>query len=177
MAKDKSFRPSWDDYFMAAAKLISTRSSCDRLHAGAILVKDKRIIATGYNGSPPGLKQCNEVGHLLEEGHCVRTIHAEHNVLLQAAVQGGISTIGSTLYTLYNPCIHCAKYVVACGVKRVVIGIIYRNDKSVDYLKEAGVEVEIYKDNPEWNEKLLELYKNGIEKKENGGKVKMDGEL
>jgi len=177
MSKDKNFRPSWDDYFMAAAKLISTRSSCDRLHAGAILVKDKRIIATGYNGSPPGLKQCNEVGHLLEEGHCVRTIHAEHNVLLQAAVQGGTNTMGSTLYTLYNPCIHCAKYVAACGVKRVVIGRIYRNDKSVDYLKEAGIEVEIYKKNPEWNQELKKLFSKDIEKKINEGQVKMDGEL
>ncbi|RJR31652.1 dCMP deaminase [Candidatus Parcubacteria bacterium] len=173
----KKYRPTWDDYFMALAKIVATRSTCDRLHAGAVLVKDKRIIATGYNGSPKGLKHCDDVGHLLEDGHCVRTIHAEHNVLLQAAIQGSTSTAGSTLYSLYNPCIHCAKYVVACGIRRAVIGKIYRNDKSVDYLREAGIEVVIYEENPIWSHEIQNLFAKDIQEKVNEGKIKMTGKV
>jgi len=164
MSKNKA-RPSWDDYFMAVAKIVATRSTCDRLEAGAVLVKNKRIIATGYNGSPPGLPHCDDVGHMLEEGHCVRTIHGEHNVIIQAATIPGASTVGSTMYTKYSPCIHCAKYVVAAGIKRVVIGKVYRNSKAVDYLKEAGLEVEIYKENKKWNKQLQELFTKEIEVK------------
>lgn len=171
----KKIRPSWDDYFMALVKIISTRSTCDRLHAGAVLVKNNRIVATGYNGSPPGLPHCDEVGHLMEEGHCVRTIHAEHNVLLQTAVIPGGSTEGSTLYSNYTPCIHCAKYIVACRIKRVVVAKVYRNAKTLDYLKEAGLEVEIYKENPPWNERATELFKGEIPEVEaKEGEIKME---
>lgn len=170
-----NYRPSWDDYFMAVAKLIATRSTCNRLRAGAVLVKNKRIIATGYNGSPPGLDHCDDVGHLLEEGHCVRTIHAEHNVLLQAAVMGATSTENSTLYTKYGPCIHCCKYILACGIKRVVLGKIYRDDKAVDYLKKAEIQVDIYKENPKWSKEVQELFSREIEdKKSKEGKVKWE---
>ncbi len=175
MTEEKYFRPSWDDYFMALAKIIGTRGTCDRLRAGAVLVKDKRIISTGYNGSPPGLPHCDDVGHLMEEGHCVRTIHGEHNAILQASVLGSISTQGSTLYTLYNPCIHCAKYVVMAGIKRVIIGELYRGEKALEYLKNAGVEVEIYKRNPKWNNELLDLFGKDIEKVEaKEGNVKLE---
>ncbi|MDD3887738.1 MAG: cytidine/deoxycytidylate deaminase family protein [Patescibacteria group bacterium] len=170
----KYFRPSWDDYFMAIAKIIGTRGTCDRLRAGAVLVKNKRIISTGYNGAPPELGHCDDIGHLMEEGHCVRTIHGEHNAILQAAVLGGISTVGSTLYTLYNPCIHCAKYVVMAGIKRVVIGQIYRGEKALEYLKKAGLEVELYKPSPEWDQNLLKLFSAEIEKVEaKEGNVKL----
>lgn len=154
----KSYRPNWDEYFMAIARIIATRANCDRLHTGAVLVKDKRIIATGYNGAPPGLPTCDEVGHLMEEGHCVRTIHAEHNLLLQVARLQGSSTEGSTLYAIYSPCIHCAKYLVAAGIKRVVFGKVYRNSEVVDYLKSAGIDVDIYQDNSVWLEELRELF-------------------
>lgn len=170
----KHYRPSWDDYFMAIAKIISSRGTCDRLYAGSVLVKDNRIISTGYNGSPPGLPHCNDVGHLLEEGHCVRTIHGEHNAILQAAVQGSTSTKGSTMYTKYSPCIHCTKYVIAAGVKRVVIGKIYRNDKATEMLKEAGVQVDFYKENPEWNDELIKIFSEEIATRINEGEVKMD---
>ncbi|MFH2104878.1 MAG: dCMP deaminase family protein [Parcubacteria group bacterium] len=175
MAKtNQNFRPSWDDYFMAIARIVATRSTCDRLHAGAVLVKNNRIIATGYNGSPPHLEHCDDVGHLLEEGHCVRTVHAEHNVLLQAAVLGSMSTKGSTMYTKYSPCIHCSKYIATCGIKRVVMGKIYRNDKAVDYLKETGIEVNIYQENTEWNQITSQLFEGEIEEKiAKEGKVKM----
>jgi len=161
--KKKHYRPNWDDYFMAMAKIIGTRSTCDRLRAGAVLVKNNRIIATGYNGSPPGLPHCDDVGHLMEEGHCVRTIHGEHNAILQAAVMPGASTEGSTMYTKYNPCIHCCKYVVAAGVKRVVIGKIYRDNQAINYLKEAGLQVDVYQENEEWNQELVDIFSKEIE--------------
>jgi dCMP deaminase len=160
---EKHVRPSWDDYFMAIAKIVGTRSTCDRLRAGAVLVKEKRIISTGYNGSPPGLPHCDEIGHLMEEGHCVRTVHGEHNAILQAATVSGTNTRGSTMYTKYSPCLHCSKYIVAAGVKKVIMGKVYRNSKVVDYLKEAGVEVEVYVENEEWQEELQKLFANEIE--------------
>ena len=159
------YRPCWDDYFMAITKIVATRSTCDRLAAGAVLVKDNRIISTGYNGAPPGLPHCDEAGHLFEDGHCVRTIHGEHNALLQAAVFGASSTKGATMYTKYSPCIHCAKYVVACGIKRVVMAKVYRNQQAVDYLRSAGVEVDIYEENEDWNKSLQELYGHDVEDK------------
>lgn len=170
----KHFRPSWDDYFMAIVKIIASRGTCDRLYAGSVLVKDNRIIATGYNGSPPGLPHCNDVGHLLEEGHCVRTIHGEHNSLLQAARLGSTSTEGSTMYTKYSPCIHCAKYVITCGVKRVVIGKVYRNPSALDMLKEAGIQVDLYQENPEWQEELIQIFSEEIPVRNNEGEVKIE---
>jgi dCMP deaminase len=154
----RPFRPSWDDYFMSLVRILATRSSCDRLHAGAILVKDKRIISSGYNGAPPGLPTCDEIGHLMEEGHCVRTIHGEHNAILQATQLGGISTRGCTMYTKYNPCIHCAKYVVAAGIERVVIGKIYRGSEALNYLREAGLTVDIYENNAQWGDYLSKIF-------------------
>lgn len=159
------YRPSWDDYFMAIAKIVATRGTCDRLRAGAVLVKNKRIIATGYNGSPPGQEHCDEIGHLIEEGHCIRTIHAEHNVILQSAVLSGASTDGATLYTKYNPCMHCAKYIVAAGIKRVVIGKIYRGEVALKYLISAGLQVEIYRENQICNESFKNLFEQEIEEK------------
>lgn len=161
----QTHRPSWDDYFMTIARIIATRATCDRLHTGAVLVKDKRIISTGYNGSPPGLPHCDDKGHLLEDGHCVRTVHGEHNALLQAALIGGASTKESTLYSVYSPCIHCSKYIVTAGVQRVVIGKIYRNRQAVDYLIEAGVEVEIYQNNILWTEYISDLFSHDIDEK------------
>jgi len=167
----KHYRPSWDDYFMAIAKIIAARGTCDRLYAGAVLVKNNRIISTGYNGSPPGLPHCADVGHLLEEGHCVRTIHGEHNSILQAAVHGSTSTIGSTMYCKYNPCIHCTKYVIAAGIKRVVVGKIYRNEKAIDMLREAGVQVDMYQENPEWNGEIIKIFSEDIPDRANEGTV------
>jgi dCMP deaminase len=157
------YRPSWDDYFMSIARIVATRSTCDRLEAGAVLVKNNRIISTGYNGSPPGLPHCDEAGHLMEEGHCVRTIHGEHNAILQAATIPGASTEGSTMYTKYTFCIHCAKYIIAAGVKKVIYGAVYRNAYCIDYLREAGVDIEMYTPNPEWNARMMELFSHDIE--------------
>jgi len=168
------YRPSWDDYFMAITKIIASRSTCPRLYAGAVLVKNNRIISTGYNGAPPNMPHCLDSGHLMEEGHCVRTVHGEHNALLQAAVLGGTSTVGSTMYTKYNPCIHCTKYVITAGVKRVVIGKIYRNSTAVDMLREAGVQVDIYQENENWNKEVVELFSEEIAERKNEGEIKME---
>jgi dCMP deaminase len=168
------YRPSWDDYFMAITKIIASRSTCQRLYAGAVLVKNNRIISTGYNGAPPNMPHCLDAGHLMEEGHCVRTVHGEHNALLQAAVLGGTSTVGSTMYTKYNPCIHCTKYVITAGVKRVVIGKIYRNSTAVDMLREAGVQVDIYQENENWNKEVVELFSEEIAERKNEGEIKME---
>ncbi|MBN1779061.1 MAG: cytidine/deoxycytidylate deaminase family protein [Candidatus Buchananbacteria bacterium] len=170
----KHYRPSWDDYFMAITKLIASRSTCDRLYTGAVLVKNNRIISSGYNGSAPGQPHCLDSGHLMEEGHCVRTIHGEHNALLQAAVQGSTSTVGSTMYTKYSPCIHCTKYIIACGVKRVVLGKIYRNSQAVDMLKASGVEVDVYQPNPEWEQEIIQIFSEDIPDRKNEGDVKME---
>lgn len=160
----KYFRPEWDDYFMAIARIIATRSTCDRLRAGAVLVKDKHIISTGYNGAPPGLPHCDgPEGHLMEEGHCIRTIHGEHNTILQAAKIPGASTIGSTLYSTYGPCMHCCKYVIAAGIKRVVFGKIYRAEQAISYLKDAGVQVDIYKEKKDINSFFSNLFTKEIE--------------
>jgi len=168
------YRPSWDDYFMSIAKIIATRGTCDRLYSGSVLVKNNRIISTGYNGSPPGLPHCNDAGHLLEDGHCVRTIHGEHNSLLQAAINGGTSTVGATLYTKYSPCIHCTKYIIACGIIRVVMGKVYRNENVLDMLKEAGVKVDFYRENPDWNQELTAIFSEDIPERTNEGAVKLE---
>jgi len=169
----KHYRPSWDDYFMAIAKIVASRGTCNRLYAGAVLVKEKRIISSGYNGSPPNTPHCDEVGHLLEDGHCVRTIHGEHNAILQAAVQGSTSTVGSTMYTKYGPCIHCVKYVIAAGIKRVVIGKVYRNEQALKILQDAGVKVDFYQENPEWNDEILKIFQEDIPVRVNEGAINM----
>jgi dCMP deaminase len=112
-------RPSWDEYFMQIARDVATRATCLRRHVGAVVVRDKRILSTGYNGSPPGQKHCTEVGCLLEDGRCIRTLHAEQNALIQAALHG-VSTEGATLYATCRPCHVCARMIVGAGIKRVV---------------------------------------------------------
>lgn len=168
------YRPSWDDYFMAAVKIVAARGNCDRLYTGAVLVKNNRIIATGYNGAPPGLPTCDKVGHLLEEGHCVRTIHGEHNALLQAARISGPTADAATMYTKYSPCIHCAKYIVAAGIHRVVIGKMYRSPQAIDMLKEAGVAVVMYEANPAWQKELVDLFSEDIPERKNGEEIKLE---
>lgn len=156
------FRPSFDDYFMAIAKIVATRSTCDRLRAGAVLVKDNRIISTGYNGAPPGLPHCDgPEGHKMERGHCIRTVHAEENTILQVAALGGMSTKGATLYTLSSPCYHCAKKIVVAGVSRVVVGWVYRDPTVKEVFTQAGVKFELYRPDQRWVEKCREIFANG----------------
>jgi len=134
-------RPDWDSYFMTIARAVSARSTCERAFVGAVLVRDKRILTTGFNGSPAGLPHCDDVGHLMIDGHCVRTIHAEANAIIQAALHG-VSTNGATCYVTHFPCINCTKMLINAGIVRIVYEVAYRIDEiTVEFLKTANVEV------------------------------------
>jgi dCMP deaminase len=152
-------RPSWDDYFMSIAKIVATRGTCDRLQVGAVLVKNDRIIATGYNGAPPGMPHCDGGdGHQIVHEHCVRTVHAEENCILQAAVMGGMSTAGATLYTTASPCHHCFKTLAVAGVKRIVAGANYRAPSVIEALTHTPIEFVYYQPSQEWLARLAEAF-------------------
>lgn len=153
-----AFRPKWDHYYMAMAHMVAERSTCDRLRAGSVLVKDKRVIGTGYNGSPPGMEHCDDVGHLMHENHCIRTLHGEENTLLQAA-RLGIIAEGSTIYTTFSPCYHCLKKLIATGIRRIVAGQIYRDARVIEACKQAGIEFVHYTPDAKWLDYLVEMYK------------------
>jgi dCMP deaminase len=131
-------RPSWDEYFMDIARQVAKRSTCPRAAVGSVIVKDRRILTTGYNGSPMGLPHCTEVGCLIVEGHCVRTLHAEQNAIIQAALHG-VSVKESTIYVTHQPCLNCAKMIINAGIVRVVYGGDYPDDRARVFLSEAGV--------------------------------------
>ena len=119
-------RVSWDEYFMNIARVVATRATCDRKHVGAVIVRDKTILSTGYNGSIRGLPHCGEAGHMMEDGHCVATVHAEANAIIQAA-KNGVAIDGATIYTTASPCWSCFKLVAQRGlppdrVRRVLPG-------------------------------------------------------
>lgn len=133
-------RPDWDDYFMDIAFTVAERSTCDRAHVGAVLVRDRRILTTGYNGAPAGLPHCDEVGHLMVDDHCVRTLHAEQNAIIQAALHG-IGTGGATAYVTHQPCLTCAKMLINAGIRRVVYAGNYPDANSREFLYVAGVEL------------------------------------
>jgi dCMP deaminase len=135
-------RPDWDSYFMKIAFAVSERSTCDRAFVGCVLVLEKRILTTGFNGSPAGLPHCDEVGHLIVEGHCVRTIHAETNAIIQAALHG-VSTRGATCYVTHFPCINCAKVLINAGITRLVYASDYHVDEAaMEFLETAKVEID-----------------------------------
>ncbi len=133
-------RPSWDEYFMKLAMLASERATCPRMHCGCVLVKGKFVLATGYNGSLPGLPHCTEVGCLIVDGHCVRTNHAEMNALCQA-IRHGVSTDGADAYVTNMPCTNCAKALIAAGIKEVVIFSDYHDTLAMEFFRLAKVKV------------------------------------
>jgi len=143
-----SYRPSWDEYFITIAYLVSTRSTCLRRKVGALIVKNRRILATGYNGTPSNIKHCDETGCLRDElkipsgerHELCRGLHAEQNVLLQAALYG-ISLQDTVLYCTNQPCIICAKMIINAGIKEVVIMDGYPDKMAQEFLKEAGIKV------------------------------------
>ncbi len=151
-------RPSWDEYFLELAKVVGTRGTCDRGRNGAVLVRNKRILTTGYVGSPIGMPHCDEVGHLMSDmidpdgkvsKHCVRTVHAEQNAILQAALHG-ISTDGATLYIKFEPCFVCSKMIINAGIKRVVCQKKYHAaDLTRKFFTEAGVDLVTIEDEVE----------------------------
>jgi len=135
-------RASWDAYFLAIASTVATRATCDRRHVGAVLVRDRTILATGFNGSVRGLPHCDEVGHLMDGGHCVRTVHAEANALVQAA-RHGVRVDGATCYATDSPCWSCFKLLVNAGISRVCYSRSYQTDPRVlEAARDLGVTVE-----------------------------------
>lgn len=145
-------RPSIDEYFMEMAKLISKRSTCLRRKVGALLVKDKRVLATGYNGAPKGLPHCSEVGCMREKlgipagekQELCRGLHAEQNCIIQAAVFG-VSTKGATLYTTHFPCSICAKMIINAEISEIVYEEDYEDELAKKLLKEANIKLRKYK--------------------------------
>ncbi|EKE01207.1 MAG: hypothetical protein ACD_21C00192G0001 [uncultured bacterium] len=143
----KQPRPDLDRYFLDIAQVVAKRATCDRAHIGAVLVKDKYIISTGYNGAPHGLQHCDEIGHEMENGHCVRTTHAEQNAIIQAAVHGS-STQNATLYCTHSPCKICTKLILNAHIIRVVAASFYRDESIPAMFKEAGVEFVLIAEEP-----------------------------
>ncbi|MFA5177661.1 MAG: cytidine/deoxycytidylate deaminase family protein [Candidatus Omnitrophota bacterium] len=141
-------RPSWDEYFLEVAKLVAKRATCLRRSVGAVIVKDKRILATGYNGAPSGLKHCVDVGCMRqklnipsgERHELCRALHAEQNALIQASLYG-ISVKGSKLYATCQPCVICVKMLINAGIKEIVIAGAYPDKMAAQFLKEAGIKV------------------------------------
>lgn len=148
----KPVRPSWDEYFLSIAGLVSKRSTCLRRRVGAVLVKDKRILATGYNGAPSNIKHCEKTGCVREKlsipsgqrHELCRGLHAEQNSLLQAALHG-VSVKDAKMYVTSQPCIICAKMIINAGIGEIVIAGHYPDKMARDFLKEAKVKVRIIK--------------------------------
>lgn len=146
MKKEK--RPNWDEYFLSIAHLVSKRSTCLRRKVGAVLIKDKRILATGYNGAPSNIEHCEKVGCVREklnipsgERHeLCRGLHGEQNALLQAALHG-VSVKGAKLYATTEPCIICAKMLINAGISEIIVEGSYPDKMSRNFLKEAGIKV------------------------------------
>ncbi|GJM43642.1 MAG: dCMP deaminase [Gemmatimonadota bacterium] len=145
MSSDSSSDPtaprvSWDVYFMNIARQVATRATCERKHVGAVIVRDKTILSTGYNGSIRGLPHCDEVGHMLEDEHCVRTVHAEANAICQAA-RNGIRIEGADIYTTASPCWNCFRLIANSGLHRIYYGEFYRDHRSLEIARELGMEL------------------------------------
>ena len=141
----KNKRLSWDKYFMEIAKMVAKRSTCDRRNVGAVIVKDKNILSTGYNGSPKGLPHCDEAGHEISDGHCVRTIHAEANALIQAA-KHGVAMDEAVMYLTDSPCYDCFKMLVNSCIKEIVYDEYYASrygssSKVLKLAKKAGIKI------------------------------------
>lgn len=133
-------RISWEEYFMNIAKQVATRSTCDRKHVGAVIVRDRMILSTGYNGSIRGMPHCDDEGHMMENGHCVATIHAETNAILQAA-RNGIRIEGAEVYITASPCWPCFKMLANAGIQKIYYGEFYRDERIFDVAEKIGIEL------------------------------------
>ncbi len=158
MNSEKKKRPSWDEYFMHLVDEVAKRATCDRGKSGAVIVRNKRILCTGYVGTPPGFEHCDEAGHQLrqvldEDGnmrqHCVRTIHAEQNAISQAA-RYGIPLENTTLYCTMEPCRVCAMLIISVGIKSVIVKKRYHAGQDTrDLFAKAGIELKVLEDSVE----------------------------
>jgi dCMP deaminase len=137
---DMTKRLPWDAYFMQIAVQVATRSTCDRKHVGAVIVRDKTILSTGYNGSVRGMPHCDDVGHMMEDGHCIATVHAEANAIIQAA-KNGTGIDGADIYVTASPCWNCFKLIVNSGIKRIFYLEFYRDEKVLKVAADAGIEM------------------------------------
>ena len=140
MADEPRPRASWDEYFMSIAQVVATRSTCPRKYVGAVIVRNRTILSTGYNGSIRGMPHCSDVGHMMEDGHCVATIHAEANAIIQAA-RNGVNIDGGTIYVTASPCWNCFKQLANGGIVRIVYGEFYRDDRIFEIAKQIGIEL------------------------------------
>lgn len=125
---------------MDIAKQVASRSTCSRKHVGAVIVRDKTILSTGYNGSIRGMPHCDDVGHMMENNHCVATIHAEANAILQAA-KNGTSINNAEIYITASPCWSCFKMIANTGIKKIIYGEFYRDERIFDVAKKIGIEL------------------------------------
>ena len=142
-----SNRVSWETYFMNIATEVATRSTCDRKHVGAVIVRNKNILSTGYNGSIKGLPHCDEVGHEMVDGHCIRTTHAEANAIVQAA-KNGVSINNSEIFVTASPCYNCFKLIANSGIKVIYYRELYRDQRITDRAKEVGIELVSLEESP-----------------------------
>ena len=133
-------RVSWDEYFMNIASVVASRSTCPRKYVGAVIVRDRTILSTGYNGSIRGMPHCDDVGHMMEAGHCVGTVHAEANAIIQAA-KNGVRIDGGELYTTASPCWNCFKLIANAGIRVIYYGEFYRDTRSLEIAQQLGIEL------------------------------------
>ncbi len=136
-------RVGWHEYFLTIAKFAAQRSTCNRKHVGAVITRDNVILSTGYNGSVKGAAHCDDVGHLMVEGHCCRTVHAEQNAIAQSA-RNGICIANATIYTTASPCLNCFKLIANSGIVQVIYEEFYRDDRVFDLAKEVGIGIDCF---------------------------------
>jgi len=131
-------RADWNTYFMGIALQAATRATCPRKHVGAVIVRDRTVLSTGYNGSIRGLPHCEDVGCVIEEGHCVSTVHAEANAIIHAA-RNGVAIGGAELYTTASPCWPCFKLIANAGIRTIYYGEFYRDERSRETAEKIGI--------------------------------------
>ena len=137
---DKKIRISWAEYFMNIALEVATRSTCDRKAVGAVIVRGKTILSTGYNGSVKGADHCDDSGHEMENDHCVRTIHAEANAIVQAA-RHGIRIENSEIYVTASPCYDCFKMIANAGINKIYFGEFYRDGRIIELAEKLDIQL------------------------------------
>lgn len=135
-----NIRVDWTEYFMNIAEQVATRSTCDRKHIGAVIVRERTILSTGYNGSVKGAPHCDDIGHDIDNGHCVRTVHAEANAVAQAA-KHGVAIDNSEIYITASPCLNCFKLIANAGIKVVYYKEFYRDERINEYAQQAGIKL------------------------------------
>jgi dCMP deaminase len=134
----KRERLDWDHYFMKIAEQAAARSTCDRKFVGAVIVRDRNILSTGYNGSIRGMPHCDDVGHQMEGGHCIATVHAEANAIIQAA-KHGTPIAGATIYVTASPCFNCFKLIANSGITEIVYKEFYRDERVMQIAEQIGI--------------------------------------